>query len=90
MSDTDEWKAYAFANRKYVGIDLETSDRDDLPNIRRRLGHIVVGEDNVEVDFLTRWVVKEACLKALGLGVWPWIRKVRLLSRQGPEGRNPA
>lgn len=89
VSDTDEWKAYAFANRKYVGIDLEACDRDDLPNISRRLGHIVVGDDSVEVDFLTSWVVKEACLKALGLGVWPWIREVRLLSRQGPEGTHP-
>ncbi|WP_315755649.1 MULTISPECIES: 4'-phosphopantetheinyl transferase superfamily protein [unclassified Bradyrhizobium] len=85
VSDTETCTAYAFADRKYVGIDLEAYDRPDLRNISRRLGHVVAGSDEVVVDFLTRWVVKEACLKALGLGLWPWIRNVRLLSRTAME-----
>jgi hypothetical protein len=34
-------------------------------------------------------VVKEACLKALGLGLWPWIRKVRLRACHSPRTTNP-
>jgi 4'-phosphopantetheinyl transferase len=88
VSHTGCWTAYLVANRKYVGIDLELWDRPDLAGLKRRLGSAVAGRDDVEVDFLTRWVLKEACVKGLGLGLLRTLDQVRLRTRRPvePEG----
>ena len=85
ISYAGRWKAYLVASRRYVGVDLEVRDRPDLPGLAQRLGRAVAGADEVEVDFLTRWVLKEACLKALGLGLLASLRHVRLRARRMPE-----
>ncbi|MGB8843548.1 MAG: hypothetical protein WCC64_21035, partial [Aliidongia sp.] len=70
-------------------IDLELWDRPDLAGLKRRLGAAVAGSDDVEVDFLTRWVLKEACVKGLGLGLLRTLDQVRLRTRRPvePDGR---
>ena len=78
ISHAGRWKAYLVASRRYVGVDLEVRDRPDLPGLAQRLGRAVAGADEIEVDFLTGWVLKEACLKALGLGLLASLRHVRL------------
>jgi len=78
VSHAGDWTAYLVASRKYVGIDLELTDRPDLAGLERRLGLALAGTDEIETDFLTRWVVKEACLKAVGLGLLQTLRHVRL------------
>jgi 4'-phosphopantetheinyl transferase len=81
VSHTGCWTAYLVANRKYVGIDLELRDRPDLAGLERRLGPAVAGRDDVDVDFLTRWVLKEACVKGLGLALLRTLGQVRLRTR---------
>jgi phosphopantetheinyl transferase len=90
VSHTGNWTAYLTANRKYVGVDLELRDRPDLCGMEARLGRAVAGGDEVKVDFLTRWVLKEACLKGVGLGLLPFLHQVRLKAgpRQDPEREN--
>jgi hypothetical protein len=85
ISYAGRWKAYLIASRRYVGVDLEVRDRPDLPGLAGRLGRQVAGADEIEVDFLTRWVLKEACLKALGLGLLASLRHVRLRARCSPD-----
>ncbi|MEA2755241.1 MAG: 4-phosphopantetheinyl transferase [Aliidongia sp.] len=85
VSHTGCWTAYILANRKYVGVDLELQLRPDVAGLERRLGRAVAGSDEVEVDFLSRWVLKEACVKGLGLRLLSTLRHVRLRTRHFPE-----
>jgi hypothetical protein len=85
VSHTGDWTAYILANRKYVGIDLELLMRPDLAGLEQRLGRVVAGDDEIEVDFLSRWVLKEACVKGLGLRLLSSLRHIRLRTRHFPD-----
>lgn len=62
-------QARLYANRKYVGIDIEHLDRPDLAARQRRLAAWLARRDLVAVDFLAGWVAREACAKSVGLGL---------------------
>ncbi|WP_336235993.1 hypothetical protein [Achromobacter dolens] len=62
-------QARLYANRKYVGIDIEHLDRPDLAARQRRLAAWLARRDLVVVDFLAGWVAREACAKSVGLGL---------------------
>ena len=67
LSDSGGVQAALYANRKYVGIDIERLDRPDLAARRHRLGAWVARRDHVPVEFLAGWVAREACAKCVGL-----------------------
>ena len=69
LSDSGGVQAALYANRKYVGIDIERLDRPDLAARRHRLGAWVARRDHVPVEFLAGWVAREACAKCVGLGL---------------------
>lgn len=69
LSDSGGTQAALYANRKYVGIDIERLDRPDLPARQRRLEDWVARRDRVPVEFLAGWVAREACAKCVGIGL---------------------
>lgn len=69
VSDSCGMQARLYANRKYVGIDIEHLDRPDLMARQRRLAGWLARRDHVAVDFLAGWVAREACAKSVGLGL---------------------
>ncbi|WP_241055259.1 hypothetical protein [Achromobacter xylosoxidans] len=69
VSDSSGMQARLYANRKYVGIDIEHLDRPDLAARQHRLAAWLARRDRVVVDFLAGWVAREACAKSMGLGL---------------------
>ncbi|WP_353631147.1 4'-phosphopantetheinyl transferase superfamily protein [Achromobacter xylosoxidans] len=69
VSDSAGMQARLYANRKYVGIDIEHLDRPDLAVRQQRLAAWLARRDRVVVDFLAGWVAREACAKSVGLGL---------------------
>lgn len=69
VSDSAGTQARLYANRKYVGIDIEHLDRPDLAARQHRLAAWLARRDLVVVDFLAGWVAREACAKSVGLGL---------------------
>ncbi|WP_368930828.1 hypothetical protein [Achromobacter xylosoxidans] len=69
VSDSSGMQARLYANRKYVGIDIEHLDRPDLAARQQRLAAWLARRDRVAVDFLVGWVAREACAKSVGLGL---------------------
>lgn len=69
VSDSSGMQARLYANRKYVGIDIEHLDRPDLAVRQQRLAAWLARRDRVAVDFLAGWVAREACAKSVGLGL---------------------
>lgn len=69
VSDSSGMQARLYANRKYVGIDIEHLDRPDLAARQQRLAAWLARRDRVAVDFLAGWVAREACAKSVGLGL---------------------
>lgn len=69
VSDSAGMQARLYANRKYVGIDIEHLDRADLAVRQQRLAAWLARRDRVVVDFLAGWVAREACAKSVGLGL---------------------
>lgn len=69
VSDSSGMQARLYANRKYVGIDIEALDRPDLAARQHRLAAWLARRDRVVVDFLAGWVAREACAKSVGLGL---------------------
>ncbi|WZB75411.1 4'-phosphopantetheinyl transferase superfamily protein [Achromobacter insuavis] len=69
VSDSSGTQARLYANRKYVGIDIEHLDRPDLAARQHRLAAWLARRDLVVVDFLAGWVAREACAKSVGLGL---------------------
>ncbi|MGB3821120.1 4'-phosphopantetheinyl transferase family protein [Achromobacter pulmonis] len=69
VSDSCGIQARLYANRKYVGIDIEHLDRPDMAVRQQRLSAWLARRDRVTVDFLAGWVAREACAKSVGLGL---------------------
>lgn len=89
VSYAEGWRAYLTATRKYVGVDLEVWAREDLTGLDKRLGPVVTRGDIVQVGFLTSWVLKEACLKAVGLGLLPALYDVKIQAEHLPSASMP-
>ena len=88
LSDSGGVQAAPYANRKYVGIDIERLDRPDLAARRHRLGAWVARRDHVPVEFLAGWVAREACAKCVGLGLLHALPRMAIAwTRQVAEGR---
>ncbi|MCY0388965.1 4'-phosphopantetheinyl transferase superfamily protein [Robbsia sp. Bb-Pol-6] len=85
FSDTARVQAYLLANRKYVGIDLESSRRDDLARRASRLAPLLNRKDEIEEEFLTLWVAKEACAKCVGLGLLQALPHMRVVRSERSE-----
>ena len=87
LSDSGGVQAALYANRKYVGIDIERLDRPDLAARRLRLGAWVARRDHVPVEFLAGWVAREACAKCVGLGLLHALPRMAIAwTRQVAEG----
>jgi 4'-phosphopantetheinyl transferase len=80
FSDSGGVRAYLVANRKYVALDVESRWRADLAQRRVRLEPLLQRNDRVATDFLATWVAKEACAKALGIGLLRALPRLALLS----------
>ena len=90
LSDSGGVQAALYANRKYVGIDIERLDRPDLAARRHRLGAWVAQRDHVPVEFLAGWVAREACAKCVGLGLLHALPRMAIAwTRQVAEGAGP-
>jgi 4'-phosphopantetheinyl transferase len=85
FSDSVGVRAYLVANRKYVALDVESRLRADLAQRRVRLEPLLQRNDCVATDFLATWVAKEACAKALGIGLLRALPRVSLLSEEEPS-----
>lgn len=79
MSSSRGVQSYLYANRKYVGIDIEHVDRPDLQLRRRRMESWLSQRDHVQVDFLSGWVAREACAKSMGLGLLHVLHKLSII-----------
>lgn len=82
FSDSDGARAYLIANRKYVALDVELRSRADLAQRRVRLAPLLSRTDCTKADFLTLWVAKEACAKALGIGLLRALPRLSLNSAE--------
>ncbi len=81
-------QACAYANRKYIGIDMEHAGRTDLAVRRERLGQWLNRHDLIKVDFLHGWVAREACAKCLGLGLLRTLPHLSIgWTRCSPDGQ---
>lgn len=78
-SDCDRMLGYFFSNKKYVGMDLEDSQRADLLARQRGLHEMVSRIDLAPAQFLPLWVAKESSAKAIGIGMRDGLRKLTLL-----------
>ena len=88
LSDSGGVQAALYANRKYVGIDIERLDRPDLAARRHRLAGW--RRDHVPVEFLAGWVAREACAKCVGLGLLHALPRMAIAwTRQVAEGAGP-
>lgn len=85
-SDCNRMQGYFFSNKKYVGMDLEDSQRPDL-RVRQRSLHAMVSRiDLASADFLPLWVAKESSAKAIGIGMRDGLKKLTLLEPSRPLG----
>ena len=89
LSDSGGVQAALYANRKYVGIDIERLDRPDLAARRHRLGAWVARAT------MCRWSSwragsREACAKCVGLGLLHALPRMAIAwTRQVAEGAGP-
>lgn len=66
LSHCDDVALLAVAWDRALGVDIERRDADID---ERSVGRIVLARDEDELDFMTVWCRKEACLKATGVGL---------------------
>ena len=66
LSHCDDVALLAVAWDRALGVDIERRDADID---ERSVGRIVLARDEDELDFMSVWCRKEACLKATGIGL---------------------